>query len=83
VVKLPLTSQKTPVRADSSASRGAADEDVIQGILLFKPAVAIAMGDRIQISGMELRVASLQPRWNVLGRHDHDEVGVEVWETDP
>lgn len=79
VVRLNTTSQKTSVRADSSASRGAADELVSDAKILFPATALIDFGDRFEISGMVLRVIKVEPRYAVPGHLDHYEVDFEHW----
>lgn len=80
VVKMVVTSVKTSVRADSSASRGRAQEDVSDYILLFPANVEIDIGDRVNVMGRTLRAESVQTRFTITGRIDHYEVGLNEWE---
>jgi hypothetical protein len=70
---------KTPVRADSSASRGAAEEKVAVTKILFPANVAIATNDKFEIDGKILRVTGIEDRKNVLGKLDHFEVDFEMF----
>jgi len=79
VVSLNRQELQTSVRADSSASRGAALEPVSMGKILFPAAIAVQSGDRITIQGFGLRISAIQPRWDVNGKLDHWECGVEAW----
>jgi hypothetical protein len=79
VVHLKDVKQKTSVRTDTSASRSHAEETVMTGKVLFPTSVAIAKGDKFEILGRTLRVIQIEPRNDVLGRHDHNEVDFEVW----
>ena len=47
IVKLALASVKTSVRADSSGSRGNAEETTAGARLLFLPRAGIDIGDRL------------------------------------
>lgn len=79
VVKLVSSAVQTSVRADSSSSRGAAQEVVSNAVLLFLPSVAIKIDDKVEIAGFSLRVSGIHPRFNVRGVHDHNEVHFEIW----
>jgi hypothetical protein len=69
---------KTPVRSDSSASRGAAEEATAVAKVLFPARVAIAPEDRFEIAGLSLRVIAIQKRFSVLGALDHLEVDFDI-----
>ena len=47
--------------------------------ILFPPAVPIKIGDRFQITGLDLRCSGAEPRFNVLGVFDHTECDFEAW----
>lgn len=79
VVKLEVAAKKTSVRADSSASRGKAQEQVSDARLLFRPNVGVDIGDFIEIMGYTLRVSSVHPRRNVMGDLDHYQVDADAW----
>lgn len=76
-----LTSaQKTPVRADSSADRGASEETVVKTKILFPATDTIGQGDRFEIEGLKLRVIGIEQRFSVVGGQlDHFEVDFDVW----
>jgi len=75
VVTLSENVVTSSVRADSAASRGAADEQVLQAKLLLPAGVALKKGDVIQVLGRLVEVASIAPRVDVIGKLDHNEVG--------
>lgn len=79
VVHLNKKALKTSVRADSSASRGSADEFVSTSKILFSANVIIGVEDKLSISGQMLKVMTVEPRYGVDGRHDHNEVDFEQW----
>lgn len=79
VVRLKVSREKSSVRADSSASRGRAREVQSDSIVLLPPTFAVEIGDKLEIMGFSLEVESLEPRLNIMGRHDHNEVGLCVW----
>lgn len=79
VVRLDYSAQKTSVRADSTASRGAAGERVAQSRMLFPENVRIEVGSKVEIAGLTLRVTTKEPRYAVTGRLDHFECDLEHW----
>lgn len=79
VVKLNNRSEKSTVRADSSGSRGAAQEVLADIVLLFKAPNAPQLEDRITIDGMQVIVTARMPRHLVTGAIDHYQVECEKW----
>lgn len=79
VVKLTQASEKTSVRTDSSASRGAAHEITADARLLFPPSSGVKIDDKVEVHGFSLKVISVFPRVSVTGRYDHDQVDLNVW----
>lgn len=69
--------QKTTVRSDSSASRGAADEVIVDGVILVPKHIQIKIEDRITIPLGVYEVKSVEPRYSVFGALDHTECGLE------
>ena len=80
VVKLLSATEKSTVRADSSASRGNTEEILADSKLLFLPGTDIAVNDRVEIYDINLRVMSKRIRFDVAGRVDHYEVDFMIWE---
>lgn len=78
-VSLKVKSEKTSVRADSSASGGQAEETLGTARFLFLPGV-VKLDDRVTVLGVRFRVLSVFPRISVGGKHDHDEVDCEAWD---
>lgn len=74
VVSLDLLIDKTSVRADSSGSRGRAEEEQGDGLILFPTYVSIDENDIIEVDGAVLEIISVFPRRSVLGVLDHFEV---------
>lgn len=70
--------QKTPVRSDSSASRGAGEEAVAVAKILFPSSVTIGADDTFEIAGLKLRVIGVQRRISVTGALDHLEVDFDI-----
>lgn len=79
IVRLDLTSQKTSVRTDSSASRGNAEEEVSRSVLLFPATVTPKLGSKVEIMGITLRIMAVQPRLTVRGGLDHYQCTLEAW----
>ncbi len=79
VVKLLLTNEKSSVRADSSASRGNANEMQAVSVVLLAPTTRAAIDDILEIAGHKLRIMGYFPRFDVTGRLDHVQVEAHVW----
>lgn len=79
VVRLDASSIKTSVRADSSASRGNASEVIASARLLFSPKENVEIGDKIDVSGVELKAVGVFPRHTIVGVLDHIQVDAEAW----
>lgn len=78
-VNLAYGVQPTTVRADSSASRGAADEIVaVRSKILVPTYIEIAIGDRFTFTGVNFEVKNMHPRHSVMGSLDHFEVDLEL-----
>lgn len=78
-VNLDVGSQKTSVRADSSASRGTADEiATMRAKILVAPFVTINIGDRLQFDGMTFKITTKHTRRSVTGTVDHYECAMEI-----
>lgn len=78
VVNMLVSGQKTSVRADSSASRGAADEIAAQRAKILLPAYADpVIGDKFNFR-LDFRIISVHPRYSVSGALDHWECDLEV-----
>lgn len=75
IVSLADSVETSSVRADSTASRGAADQEVLGAKLLVPAHVKLKNGDVIEVLGRQVEIASVQPRVDVLGKLDHQEVG--------
>ncbi len=80
IVNLNVGAEKTVVRADSSASRGSADEVSTKAAkILVPPFVTIAIGDKFEFQGMTFKIASTHYRVSILGQVDHIECDMEMW----
>lgn len=78
VVRLLSRSDKTNVRADSSASRGSADEILSQVKILVVPRIRPNFDDAFIFNSVNHRVTGVHPRYTVMGKLDHYEVDLEV-----
>lgn len=79
VVKLRSDSQHTTVRADSSGTRGFADEEVRDATVLLSPSTKAQLGDCLTVLGVKIKITSKHPRVTAFGRLDHYEVRGELW----
>lgn len=77
VVRISQVNKKTSVRADSSASRGAADEASGKSVILFPNDVTLEVDDAVVIAGFLLEITGIEPRYRISGALDHYEVDLE------
>lgn len=70
---------QSSVRADSSASRGKADVDTFNAILILPLETDARVDDVIVMEGKKLNVVSLHRRWGLRGRPGHLEIGANIW----
>ena len=73
-VRLERAVEKTSVRADSSASRGQAEQIITKTKILVDKSAAVGLDDQLEIEGDRYRVAMVHKRRNVWGVLDHFEV---------
>lgn len=79
VVNARRRQEKTTVRSDSSASRGAADQITTDlGRILVARHEAVEIGDVISFDGDSYMVVSRHLRRTVFGTLDHYECDIEV-----
>jgi hypothetical protein len=74
VVQMDLVVKKTSVRADSSASRGRAEEEIGLVRLLFPVTVSVKEGDIVAVDGQVVEVIRIFPRRDITGKLDHYQV---------
>lgn len=79
VVRFKSSDVKTSVRADSSASRGRAQEEVYDTLILLPKTADISLGDRMQLYGEAFKVVYVEKRLNVFSKVDHYEVALNQW----
>lgn len=77
-VNLNVKTDKTNVRADSSASRGSADELISKAKILIVKQIKPGFEDRFEHLEVLYRVVAIHPRYTVTGELDHYEVDMEV-----
>lgn len=78
IVNLRLQSAPTTVRADSSASRGAADELLAENTrIMFSSVTEVEIGDAFDFEGKSYRISAVFRRRSVFGRLDHIECDLE------
>lgn len=75
IVKKVLRSDKTSVRADSSASRGNARELEADVLILVNPNTTAQIDAIIDVVGDQFRVMSKHGRYSIAGTLDHYELG--------
>jgi hypothetical protein len=80
VLLLRAQGQRTSVRADSSASRGASDEPIADARLLVGPDTAARLNDRIELLGLQLRVTAKEPQLDIFGAIDHYRIEATYWQ---
>lgn len=74
VVSLDIKTVKSSVRADTSGSRGQAEQPEGDARLLFPKTSTIKVGDAVYKDGYWLEVIGVQPRHHVSGPVDHIQV---------
>ena len=79
IINLNMKSLKTTVRADSSATRGAASEEVLDAFLLMTTGTKAEIDDVVEVAGIKIRVTRKFPRHNLQGVLDHFEIGGMIW----
>ena len=77
-IDLATRAQRTTVRADSSASRGAADETVSGARIMIVNYVAPRIGDRFTYGDAAWKIVMVHPRRSVFGGLDHYECEMEA-----
>lgn len=74
IVNLATIVEATTVRADNSASRGAAEQAIAQAKILVPAKTKVTEGDVFELYGFTVEVTSVQPRVNTRGKLDHLEL---------
>jgi hypothetical protein len=77
-VNLEIGAAKTSARADSSASRGSADQTSVgRGKILIPPFMTVANNDVFTFKGVKYEIVSAHPRYSTSGHLDHYECDLE------
>lgn len=79
VVRFVESIDKTSVRADSSASRGKAEQAEFDAVFIAPLDVSIKMEDVLIMDGKKMRVDYIHRRWGLRGRAGHYEIGANIW----
>lgn len=79
IVKLVGGADKTSVRSDSSASRGASEESLAMSKILFSKRRNPGVGSKVGYGAFTMRIAQVHPRYSVYGQLDHYECDLELW----
>jgi hypothetical protein len=79
IVHYKIVDEKTSVRADSSASRGRADERVFDVTLLFPRDTVIDIESQVTLYRKTFKVESIEPRFSTTAKLDHIEVMLNQW----
>lgn len=79
IVEMRMMAVKSSVRADSSASRGNAQEIECDARFLLTTKTVAAINDILIFGSHKFRIVSIFPRHDVQGRLDHFEVTCNYW----
>lgn len=84
IVSLHDATDESTVRADSSASRGRAEEHISDGRLLLKPSETLKLGDVIEVAvkggdNIKITVRRIFRRVDIAGVVHHIDIEGDVW----
>uniref|UniRef100_A0AAU6W0P3 Head-to-tail stopper n=1 Tax=Pseudomonas phage Nican01 TaxID=3138540 RepID=A0AAU6W0P3_9CAUD len=79
VVRVTDAVQATSVRADTSASKSFADENVEQGRALVHPKTVPKVDDLLVIGGDSYEIMGVRPVYDMYGAIDHYQVELQTW----
>lgn len=79
IVEVRIRSEKSSVRADSSASRGSAMELETDAKFLLAKTSRAAIDDLLIHAGTQYRINSKHARYDLQGRLDHYEITCTYW----
>lgn len=71
--------KSSSVRADSSMSRGKAELETFDAVLIFPLEAAVKNEDVLVVEGVKLIATQLHRRWGLRGKPGHLEVGAMKW----
>lgn len=78
-VRLSFQTNNTTVRTDSAGTKGHAQEPNAAVTVLALPNTRIDIGDRLVITGNNVRVTEKHPRYSVSGVLSHYQIHCEAW----
>jgi hypothetical protein len=78
IVTLKSKIERSSVRADSSASRGRAEEARADGVVLVPPDIAVVAGNRLGLLGAQYEVVTAFPRHGLDGSLGHTQVELAI-----
>lgn len=78
IVSLRTLSERSSVRADSSASRGRAEETRADGVVLVPPEIAVHVSDRLHMLGLTYEITSVFPRHGLGGTLGHTQIELKI-----
>ena len=79
VLNAGISTKKSSVRADSSASRGNAWENIADYWFIFMPDTVADIDDLVEFNGHQLKIIKLIPRYSLTAEHDHTEAHCQMW----
>lgn len=79
IVRLMVSQSKSSVRADSSASRGAAHELQADAVILMTVTTKARIEDMVEFAGAKFKISGRFPRHDANGRLDHIEIHATIW----
>lgn len=78
-INLNIGAIRTSVRADSSASRGSADQQAAEkASILIGYAIKVSIGDIFSFNSIDYEITAVHPRYAVDGFYDHSECEMEL-----
>ncbi|KLU17146.1 MULTISPECIES: hypothetical protein [Xenorhabdus] len=79
IVRFIQAYDRSSVRADSSASRGKADIELFDAVLIFPEKTKLNIDDVLLVEGVKLEIKSIHNRFGLRGKEGHFEVGANLW----
>lgn len=79
VVRFIDSIDKSSVRADSSASRGKADQEEFDAVFITPVESGVRKDDILLVDGVKVRVILVHRRYGLRGRPGHLEIGATIW----
>lgn len=79
VVNLGTDIESTSIRADKSASKSRAQEQIRTGRILVEPKASVSMGDMLELMGEKWKIDRKVIRLDQAGRIHHFQVDIVSW----